>query len=192
MSSVLARPGAPTIRLLPPTKSVIRTWPITSSCPMITFFNSSTIACRPFFMRSASARSSGDARSTTSVITGLTVLSIGSPRTPNFQPPTPKEPVALGSWELGVGNLRFGSFQRSDPLANGRDLPQQAQKFGFVFRRRHAVLQDPQLLDTPFLVDALLVERAHLRVHRQRVGGQSERHDRGDPAVGADFAVLPG
>ena len=31
ISSVLARPGAPTIRLLPPTNSVISTWPITSS-----------------------------------------------------------------------------------------------------------------------------------------------------------------
>ena len=43
MSSVLASPGAPTIRLLPPTNSVFSTCAITSSWPTMTFFSSVTI-----------------------------------------------------------------------------------------------------------------------------------------------------
>ena len=43
MSSVFARPGAPTIRLLPPTNSVISTCAMTSSCPTMIFFSSVTI-----------------------------------------------------------------------------------------------------------------------------------------------------
>src|SRR5436190_13951830 len=58
MSSVLARPGTPTIRLLPPTNSVSSTWPTTSSWPMISFLSSVTICWRPLFIRSASATSS--------------------------------------------------------------------------------------------------------------------------------------
>src|SRR5437899_1398543 len=65
-SSVFASPGTPTIRLLPPTKSVSRIWLITSSCPTISFFSSATMCCRPAFILSASATSSADERSTVS------------------------------------------------------------------------------------------------------------------------------
>ena len=60
MSSVLASPGTPTIRLLPPTNSVSSTWLMTSSWPTISFFSSVMIWSRPAFIRSASARSSGE------------------------------------------------------------------------------------------------------------------------------------
>src|SRR5207247_1421163 len=44
-------------------------WLMTSSWPTISFFSSVTMCCRPAFMRSASATSSADARSTVSVFT---------------------------------------------------------------------------------------------------------------------------
>ena len=59
ISSVLARPGTPTIRLLPPTNSVSSTWLMTSSWPTISFLSSVMILSRPTFIRSASATSSG-------------------------------------------------------------------------------------------------------------------------------------
>jgi hypothetical protein len=68
MSSVFARPGAPTIRLLPPTNSVCSTWDMTSACPTMILPSSEMICSRPTFILSASARSSGDARSTTSLV----------------------------------------------------------------------------------------------------------------------------
>ena len=46
ISSVLARPGTPTIRLLPPTKSVCSTSSMTSSWPTIRFCSSAMI-CLP-------------------------------------------------------------------------------------------------------------------------------------------------
>src|SRR5688572_75325 len=57
--SVLARPGTPTIRLLPPTNSVSSTWLMMSSWPTISFLSSVMIWSRPTFIRSASATSSG-------------------------------------------------------------------------------------------------------------------------------------
>src|SRR3954464_682524 len=67
ISSVLASPGTPTMRLLPPTKSVSRTSLTTSSWPMMSFRSSVMIRSRPAFIRSASATSSGDSRSMVSV-----------------------------------------------------------------------------------------------------------------------------
>ena len=75
MSSVFARPGTPTMRLLPPTNSVSSTWFTTSSCPMISFFSSPMIRSRPCFMRSASATSSGVFRSVV-VSTGPPVFEV--------------------------------------------------------------------------------------------------------------------
>ena len=66
INSVFARPGTPMIRLLPPTNNVSSTWLTTSSCPTISFFNSRMICSRPSFMRSASAKSSGEFMSTVS------------------------------------------------------------------------------------------------------------------------------
>src|SRR5437588_1015644 len=68
-SSVLARPGTPTIRLLPPTKSVSSTSSMTSDCPMIRLPSSSMICWRPTFILSASAMSSADSKSTVSTAT---------------------------------------------------------------------------------------------------------------------------
>src|SRR5438128_1633467 len=62
MSSVFARPGTPTIRLLPPTKSVSSTSSMTSLCPTIFFWSSAMICLRPSFILSASATSSADSR----------------------------------------------------------------------------------------------------------------------------------
>ena len=64
MSSVLASPGTPTIRLLPPTKSVSSTCCSTSSWPTMSFFSSWRMRAWPWFIRSASAMSSGALRST--------------------------------------------------------------------------------------------------------------------------------
>src|SRR5436190_3482924 len=57
-SSVFASPGTPTMRLLPPTKSVSSTSSMTSDWPMIRLPSSSMICCRPCFILSASAISS--------------------------------------------------------------------------------------------------------------------------------------
>src|SRR5262245_6419619 len=64
ISSVFASPGTPTIRLLPPTNNDMRISSMTSPCPMIRLPSSVMICCRPTFIRSASARSSGDSKST--------------------------------------------------------------------------------------------------------------------------------
>src|SRR6266850_175345 len=67
MSSVLARPGTPTMRLLPPTNSVINTSSTTSFCPTMRFSSSAMICLRPAFILSASATSSAESKSTVSV-----------------------------------------------------------------------------------------------------------------------------
>src|SRR5262249_25328763 len=64
MSSVFARPGTPTMRSWRPTKSDSRISSMTSLCPMIRLPSSVMICCRPTFILSASARSSGDSKST--------------------------------------------------------------------------------------------------------------------------------
>src|SRR5579864_3386000 len=64
MSSVFARPGTPTIKLLPPTNSVCNTSSMTSDWPMIRLPSSVMIACRPTFILSASAMSSAESKST--------------------------------------------------------------------------------------------------------------------------------
>src|SRR6185295_668333 len=58
MRSVFARPGTPTIRLLPPTKSDRSTWSTTASWPTICFLSSATMRFRPSRSRSARATSS--------------------------------------------------------------------------------------------------------------------------------------
>ena len=63
MSRVLARPGTPMMRLLPPTKSVSSVSSMTRCWPMIFLRISVRICSRPAFMRSASAMSSGSSRS---------------------------------------------------------------------------------------------------------------------------------
>src|SRR5262249_55926252 len=68
-SSVLARPGTPTMRLLPPTNSVVRISSMTSLCPMMRLPSSAMICCRPTFILSANAMSSGDSNSTVSSAT---------------------------------------------------------------------------------------------------------------------------
>src|SRR5580765_6189703 len=70
ISSVFARPGTPTIRLLPPTNSVANTSSMTSSCPTILFFSSLMTAFRPAFILSASATSSADSRPSRVTFTG--------------------------------------------------------------------------------------------------------------------------
>src|SRR5439155_1532453 len=55
------------MRLLPPTKSVSSTSETTSSCPTISLRSSVRMRSRPPFMRSASARSSGDSSAIVSV-----------------------------------------------------------------------------------------------------------------------------
>src|SRR5262249_10971631 len=67
MSSVLARPGTPTMRLLPPTNSVSSTCSMTSLWPMIRFCSSAMIALRPPFILSARAISSVDSKVRVSV-----------------------------------------------------------------------------------------------------------------------------
>src|SRR5262245_40768208 len=80
MSSVLARPGTPTIRLLPPTKSESSTSSMTSPWPMMSLPISWRICLRPWFIRSASATSSADSKSVVFVVTGsLPVSSPGRP-----------------------------------------------------------------------------------------------------------------
>src|SRR5262245_57755898 len=73
MISVFARPGTPTMRLLPPTKSVSRTSSMTSDWPMIRLPSSSMICWRPTFIFSASATSSGESKSTVSVSKAISV-----------------------------------------------------------------------------------------------------------------------
>src|SRR5262249_28535005 len=68
-SSVFASPGTPTIRLLPPVNSVSSTSLTTSSWPTIALRSSAMMRSRPVFIRSASAASSGDCRSTPLVAT---------------------------------------------------------------------------------------------------------------------------
>src|SRR5438093_689899 len=72
ISNVLASPGTPTMRLLPPTKSVFSTSSMTSCWPMILLCSSARTALRPLFILSASAMSSGESRST---MLGVIVLS---------------------------------------------------------------------------------------------------------------------
>src|SRR3954467_10160005 len=68
-SRVFARPGTPTIRLLPPTNSDSRIRSMTSDCPMMRLPSSAMICCRPTFILSASAMSSADSKSTVSMLT---------------------------------------------------------------------------------------------------------------------------
>src|SRR2546422_3138782 len=63
MSSVFARPGTPTMRLLPPTNSVTSTSSTTSFCPTMRFSSSVMICLRPAFILSASATSSTESKS---------------------------------------------------------------------------------------------------------------------------------
>ena len=60
MSSVLARPGTPTIRLLPPANSDSSTSSMTSSWPMMSLCSSEMIWSCPALSRSARAMSSDD------------------------------------------------------------------------------------------------------------------------------------
>src|SRR3982750_3999270 len=60
INSVFARPGTPTIKLLPPTNNVSSTSSMTSFCPTICFCSSAMMALRPPFILSASATSSAD------------------------------------------------------------------------------------------------------------------------------------
>src|SRR5262245_5389595 len=60
MSSVLARPGTPTMRLLPPVNNESSTSSITSSWPMISLCSSLMIESCPALRRSARAMSSCD------------------------------------------------------------------------------------------------------------------------------------
>src|SRR5829696_636740 len=166
MSSVLARPGAPTIRLLPPTNSVISTCEMTSSCPTMIFFSSVTMALRPAFMRSASAMSSGDARSTCGV-TSVAIRFI----TPSFRPGGSTDPPLL--------SFRGPNFSRLQ-----RNCRDQLLEFRRVFRRVHALFEQPQRLDTPLEIAPLHMQRAQLRIRRQAVvAGDAERQDRRDLAV---------
>ena len=61
-SSVFARPGTPTMRLLPPANSVSITCSMTAACPMMTLPSSATIRSRLVFIRSARATSSAASR----------------------------------------------------------------------------------------------------------------------------------
>src|SRR6266487_3864869 len=72
ISSVLARPGTPTIRLLPPTKSVLSTSSTTSLWPTMRFCSSVMICLRPVFILSASAMSSVDSNSAAPLLTEST------------------------------------------------------------------------------------------------------------------------
>ena len=63
MISVLASPGTPMMRLLPPTNNVSRVSFMTCCWPMIFLRISVRICLRPAFMRSARAMSSGSSRS---------------------------------------------------------------------------------------------------------------------------------
>ena len=60
MSSVLARPGTPTMRLLPPTSSVSSTCSMTADWPTMILPSSASIRSRLAFIRSASATSSSE------------------------------------------------------------------------------------------------------------------------------------
>src|SRR5688572_14207271 len=175
ISSVLARPGAPTMRLLPPTKSVISAWAITSSWPTMIFFSSVTISCRPAFMRSASAMSSGDSRSTTSLTIGFT----GPPESGSG-----RESVL----EKGLPTpLRFcHAFRGSDLARLACDLQRELLQFARVLRRLHAVLQQTEVLHAPLHLAALHDERGHLRIHRQRsrIGRPEREHRRHPPVLG--------
>src|SRR5687768_8538121 len=126
----------------------------------MTFFSSVTIALRPAFMRSASAMSSGDARSTCGV-TSVAILFIVLPQlptpkdqfptTPDFRRPTPNN-FQLG---LGVGSgwqleLVVGSsFALSGPNFSRLqcDCGDQLLEFRRILRRVHALLEQPQRLD---------------------------------------------
>src|SRR5688572_15820774 len=199
MSSVLARPGAPTIRLLPPTNSVMSTCEMTSSCPTMIFFSSVTISLRPAFMRSASAMSSGDARSTCGV-TSVAIL-IRSPfvqfPTPKTQlPTTPKFPTSnspnsqlgIGSWEwLGVGRWALGisfAFSRTNFSRLQRNRGDELLELRRVLRLVHALLEQPQRFDPPLEIAPLHVQRAQLRIGGQPVvSGDSQREHGGYLAV---------
>src|SRR5688572_28203428 len=70
--SVLARPGTPTIRLLPPTKSDSRIRSTVASWPMISFLSSAMICPRAAFILSARAMSSAESSFTMSCVTVVT------------------------------------------------------------------------------------------------------------------------
>src|SRR6185436_3356992 len=158
MSSVLARPGAPTIWLLPPTKSVISTWLMTSSWPMMSFLSSATICARPAFIRSASAMSSGDCRSTGWLRVELRSL-------------------------IGYGLLLL-SFGRADFARLQGDRGHQLLELGAVAGRLHALLEQAQRFDAPLEVAPFEIQRAYLGIARQVVAADgAERDDVGHAAV---------
>ena len=142
MSSVLARPGAPTIRLLPPTNSVISTWSMTSSWPMMILCSSVRICWRPAFILSASAMSSGDCRSTASLTVACRVSLIGN---------------GLRSENAARRLLAFG---RADLARLQREGGHQFLELSGVARRRHRFLQQPMRLDAALQFAPFEIQRA--------------------------------
>src|SRR5437868_4960108 len=114
-----------------------------SPWPTITLPSSLTICWRPAFIRSASAMSSGEFRSTTSVIGAFMVT---------------------GSL---IGYLNILCLLPST-CANlprlQRQLGHETLELGLVLRRIHAVFQQPQRFDTPLEIPLLDDERAQLGI----------------------------
>src|SRR5687768_14999300 len=108
---------------------------MTSSWPMMIFRSSTRIFSRPTFMRSASARSSGDSRSTTFTGAFITTLSL----------------------------IRC-SFDGSNLTGLPRHVDDELFELAGVFRRVHAVFQQTQRLDAALQVSPLHVEGAQLRI----------------------------
>src|SRR6185503_6680468 len=164
----------------------------------MTFFSSVTIALRPTFMRSASAMSSGDARSTCGV-TSVAILFIRSPSTPNTQAPIPNhsqfptpnsQQLPIGNWELGVVGrwaLAVGSLFplcRADLSRLQRNCRDQLLEFRRILRRVHALLEQSQRLHPPLEIASLDVQRAQLGIRGQPiVAGDAERQHRRHLAV---------
>src|SRR5215210_192602 len=103
INKVLARPGTPTIRLLPPTNNVSSACAITSSCPTMSFLSSETISRRPAFILSASAMSSAESRFTVLVTDDSTAVSFQSQR---------QRPVQSHTYEQGQKGKKGSRLQK--------------------------------------------------------------------------------
>src|SRR5262249_30292475 len=126
------------------------------------------ICCRPLFILSASAMSSGDCRSTASLATVCRVSLIGG---------------GLRSGE-GRGDGLLIALRRANLAGPEREGGPALFQLGGIARRPHAFLQQPQGLDAPFELAALQMQRTQFGIGGQIVVADgAERQDGGNLAV---------
>src|SRR5262245_39758154 len=157
---VFARPGTPTMRLLPPVNSVSSTSLTTSSWPTIALRSSEMMRSRPVFIRSASATSSGDSRSTVLVATATC---------PPLLVQDPVHEIVDAVLErFVVQRHRHEPFPREFPVL--ADVPVDVGNRDQPFRRI-VVLEDPPVgrAQPPAGVDRMRLERRRILDLEERV-----------------------